>query len=52
MPALVAGALTAVAADTRVIDAAKNQNTALLRTLVKQKADVNAADLEGMTPVL
>jgi len=51
LPALVAGAFTATAADMRLVEAAKNQNTASLRTLLKQKVDVNAVDSEGMTPL-
>jgi ankyrin repeat protein len=35
--------------DVRVVSAARQQNAAAIRTLVKLKADVNAPDAEGMT---
>ncbi len=39
-------------AATTLIDAAKNQDAPALRSLLKQHADVNAADLEGMTALI
>ncbi len=49
--------ISALAADLRpmnrqIIEAAKNQDGTALRALVKQKADVNAADVDGMTPLI
>lgn len=49
---LAAGALTAAGADLRLVDAARNRDQAALRNLIKQKIDVNAADVTGMTPLL
>src|SRR5215475_9311245 len=45
---LAAAGLT-VAADTRVADAAQQGNKELVRSLLKEKADVNAAQGDGMT---
>ncbi|HTA41878.1 MAG TPA: ankyrin repeat domain-containing protein [Bryobacteraceae bacterium] len=48
-------ALTAViahAADLRVLDAAKNRDEAALRGLLKQKVEVNAQDVTGMTALV
>ncbi|HEX4274926.1 MAG TPA: ankyrin repeat domain-containing protein [Bryobacteraceae bacterium] len=39
-------------ADFRLVDAAKNQDAATLRSLLKQKVDVNTPDVTGMTPLL
>ena len=39
----------AAAADLRVAEAVQNENRSLLRTLVAQKADVNAASADGTT---
>jgi uncharacterized protein len=44
--------LAAPNADNRLIEAAKNQDAASLRSLLKQKLDVNAPDITGMTPLL
>jgi uncharacterized protein len=53
MPAVLAtGLFAATPADTKLLEAAKNQNMAVLRTLLKQKVDVNTTDLEGMTPLM
>jgi len=41
--------LLAVGPDTRVVDAAKAGNFAAVKTLIAQKADVNAAQADGMT---
>jgi len=38
--------------DLRVVDAARDQNGAALRALLKQKVDVNTPDVEGMTPLI
>ncbi len=48
---LVMGAATLVAApaDMRVVNAAKNRDMPAVRSLLKQKADVNAPDVDGMT---
>ncbi len=40
------------APDLRVLEAAKNQDSAALHSLVKQKLDVNAADVDGMTALI
>jgi len=45
LPALAAGA----AADVRIAAAAKRGDWTAVRALVRQRADVNAADAEGMT---
>jgi ankyrin repeat protein len=42
-------AVSAMAADTRVADAAMNRDSAAVKTLLKQKADVNVAQGDGMT---
>ena len=39
-------------ADLRIVDAAKNRDEAGLRSLLKQKADVNAQDVTGMTALV
>ena len=39
----------ASAADLRVADAAKDGNASLVRTLLKERADVNASQADGMT---
>ena len=47
---IAAGASTASAhADLRLVTALKNQNVRGCRALLKQRADVNAPDAEGMT---
>ncbi len=49
---LAAGASTASAqADLRLVTALKNQNSAAARALIKQRADVNAPDVDGSTPL-
>lgn len=52
--ALAATAIVAqaAAADQRLIEAARNHDETAIRTLLKQKADVNTADVTGMTPLL
>ena len=45
-------AATTFAADLRLIEAAKTQNTPALQSLIKQKADVNSTDVDGMTPLI
>jgi len=52
LAALFALAAIALAADLRLLDAAKNHDVATLQALLKQKADVNAADVTGMTPLI
>jgi uncharacterized protein len=46
---LFSAALASFAADSRIADAAEKQDRAALRTLLKQQADVNAAQPDGMT---
>ena len=48
----VLAAITGYAAELRVVDAAKNQDGAAVRSLIKQKADVNAADVDGATALI
>src|SRR5262245_22125023 len=43
------GGLSGAAVDARLVYAAKNHDKAAIRALLKQRADVNAADAEGMT---
>jgi ankyrin repeat protein len=45
-------AVSAFAAPNGLTDAVKNQDGAALRSLLKQKVDVNAADPDGMTPLI
>ncbi len=47
-----AGAFAATSGDAKIVEAAKNQDIATLRALIRQHADVNAMDVEGMTPLL
>lgn len=42
----------ASAADLRLVDAAKDHDVAAIRSLIKGKADVNAPDVTGMTPLI
>lgn len=51
LAALAASAILQ-AADLRLVDAARNRDEAGIRNLLKQKADVNAPDVTGMTPLL
>lgn len=44
-----AGATAAAAGNATIVDAVKRQDKTVTRALLKQKADVNAADAEGMT---
>jgi uncharacterized protein len=49
---LIGGVSNAVAqADVRLVNALKTQNVAAARTLMRQRADVNAADVDGSTPL-
>src|SRR5687767_6216597 len=41
--------LAVAADDVRLVNAAKNRDTAAARSLVQQRVPVNAADAEGMT---
>ncbi|PYS20266.1 MAG: hypothetical protein DMG11_29960 [Acidobacteria bacterium] len=41
--------LAAAGGDARLVDAVKNRDLANMRSLLKQRIDVNAADAEGMT---
>jgi len=45
-------AITGFAAELRVVDAAKNQDAATVRSLLKQHADVNAPDIDGTTALI
>ena len=45
----VFGAVAVTAADSRLATAAKNRDRAAVRSLLDQRADVNAPDVEGMT---
>ncbi|PYS36357.1 MAG: hypothetical protein DMG14_24700 [Acidobacteria bacterium] len=38
--------------DLRLVNAVKNRNIATVRTLLKQHADPNAADIDGTTPLI
>jgi ankyrin repeat protein len=44
-----AGLVAAAAPAAPLVEAVKRQDKAVTRTLIKQRADVNAADVEGMT---
>jgi ankyrin repeat protein len=44
--------VTAFAADLRLIDAAKNHDGPALRSLLRQKVDINTPDVTGMTPLI
>jgi len=45
-------AVSAFGADLRVVEAAKNQDLADVRSLLRQKADVNAPDVDGTTALI
>src|SRR5436190_2620274 len=45
----VLSALTAAAAESRLADAAERSDRAAIRTLLKQRVDVNAPQVDGMT---
>jgi len=47
--AFVSSALTATAAESRLADAAEKSDRSTLRTLLKQHADVNVPQADGMT---
>lgn len=49
---LISTSAWAAGADLRVLEAAKNQDKTALRALLKQRADVNAADVDGMTALI
>src|SRR6476619_3976749 len=46
---VAAATVTAATGNAPLVDAVKRQDKTVTRTLLKQKADVNAADAEGMT---
>jgi hypothetical protein len=52
MLAVLAVSVFAASADVKVLEAAKNQDKAALRSLLKQKVDVNASDVDGMTALI
>ena len=49
LAALVSSALTTAAAESRLADAAEKSDRAGVRTLLKQRVDVNAPQVDGMT---
>ena len=49
MPAAAAKPAAGAAGTAAIVDAVKRQDKTGTRTLIKQRADVNAADVEGMT---
>ena len=53
---MIVSGMTIVAAtavdDVRLATAVKNRDIATVRTLLKQKADPNAADVDGTTPLI
>lgn len=49
---LALAAVTALASPNALTDAVRNQDQVTLRSLLKQKVDVNAADLDGMTALI
>ncbi len=48
---VTAGTSIAAEGNARLADAIKRQDEAAVRTLLRQKADINAPDVEGMTPL-
>ena len=52
LPALAAGAAAAASPDLRLVDAAAAQDTALVRSLIDEGVDVNAARADGATALL
>jgi ankyrin repeat protein len=46
---LVGASLSAATSDVRLVDAAKKKDKAAVSSLVRQRVNVNAADVEGMT---
>ena len=52
MLAAIAVSGIATAGDVRLVDAARNEDRSALRSLLKQHADVNAADLDGTTALI
>jgi len=50
---ILTGTVSTAAAqtDVRLVTALKSQNVAAARALIKQRADVNAADVDGSTPL-
>src|SRR5262245_16299202 len=49
---VVASNLAAATGDARLASAIKSRDKAATRALLKQRADVNGPDAEGMTPLL
>src|SRR5262245_24222329 len=41
----------AAAGDLRLVTAAKNRDFSTVQSLIKQRLDVNASDIDGMTPL-
>src|SRR5712691_8133112 len=50
--AMAAAGWAATSGAAGIVDAAKNQQKPAVQTLLKQKADVNATDVEGMTALM
>ena len=48
---LLAVTVQSAAAEVRLIDAIRNRDAAAVRTLVKQRAEINVADRDGTTPL-
>src|SRR5438067_772637 len=49
LAAFISSALTVTAMESRIADGAEKSDRSLVRTLLKQHADVNAAQVDGMT---
>src|SRR5262249_23732085 len=49
--AILAAAAVYGANDLRLVNAAKNRDVTAAQTLLKQRVDVNAPDVDGMTPL-
>jgi ankyrin repeat protein len=49
---LALATIPSFAAALRVVDAAKNEDAATVRSLIRQHADVNAADVDGTTALI
>src|SRR4051812_626110 len=51
LPLFLLLATTLHAADSKLIEAVKKSDTAAVKTLIAQKADVKAAEVDGTTPL-
>jgi uncharacterized protein len=52
IPLMLAGAVIAACADVRLANAVQNQDKAAIRTLLAQHVDVDAAQVDGTSPLL